>query len=36
MLVRRLPRAMVGAIGIGKINAPFRQNFGLSYNNFTP
>ena len=29
-------RAMVGAIGTRKINAPFRQNFGLSHNNFTP
>ena len=29
-------RAMVGAIGTRKINPPFRHNFGLSYNNFTP
>ena len=30
-------RAMVGAIGTRKIiNPPFRQNFGLSYDNFTP
>ena len=29
-------RAMVGAIGTRKINPPFRHNFGLSYDNFTP
>ena len=29
-------RAMVGATGTRKINPPFRHNFGLSYDNFTP
>ena len=29
-------RAMVGAIGTRKINPPYRHNFGLSYDNFTP